>query len=76
MKRLVTKGSVSVCKCVQVCAGMHMCAHVCICVQVYACAHMCTHVHVCACNISVVPPQPAGNEDCPAPFAVCPPPPP
>ena len=88
MKLLVTKGSVSVCKCVQVCtcvhmcscvhvcAGMCMCAHVCICVQVYACVHMCTHVHVCACNISVVPPQPAGSEDCAAPSAVCPPPPP
>ena len=68
MKLLVTKGSVSVCSCVQVCICVPVyvcvCAGVCICAHVYPCMCVCAH-HLCC------PPQPAGSEDCAAPPAVC-----
>lgn len=56
MKLLVTKGSVTVCRCARVCvcAGVHMCARVCVCAQVCARVHMCTRVHVCVCASSLL----------------------
>lgn len=49
MKLLVTKGSVSVCRC----ACVHVCVQVCVCVPMYVfvhrCVHVCTCVPVCMC---------------------------